>query len=142
MSEAEIRRASTTFLGLDKTVNVRYEAGSTTRFRVVADEQTGEEYGEVVFSEDLFPGRNLTNPNSTLSMPAAAAHELTHHYRWRDKRELDGAALRHLDEAMTSLEAAQMFSKQLTDIEVLQLIGDAAERLRLHVQAVQDEVGD
>jgi hypothetical protein len=120
-------------MGLDKNVNFRYEAAATTRFRVNAAQDGDDEYGEIVFSDDLYQGRNIANANSALSMPAAAAHELSHYYRWRDKRELDGAELRHLDEALTSLEAAQVFAASLTPTEVLQLIADAAERLRLHI---------
>lgn len=34
LSEKEIKRASNTFIGFDQNVNVRYESGSFTRFRV------------------------------------------------------------------------------------------------------------
>lgn len=133
LSRGEIDRATATFLAFDDKVSARYEAGARTRF-VVVPEQDGEpEYGEVVFSEDLYPGNNIAHANAALSMRAAAAHELSHFYRWLDKRELDGAAKRNLDEALTSLEAAQRFAKKLTETEILELVADAAERLRLHL---------
>src|SRR5262245_25408782 len=135
LEPAAIGRVIDVCLALDHTVNVRYETNSLTRFRVVPAADGEPEYGEVVFSEDIYPGTNLANPNAALSMRAAAAHELTHYQRWHDMRSLDGEQLRHLDEAETSLEAAQRFGAKLNDIEVIQLIADALERLRLHRQS-------
>ncbi len=133
LSRGEIDRASATFIAFDNSVNARYETATPTRF-VVVPEQGGEpEYGEVVFSEDLYPGNNIAHANAALSMRAAAAHELAHYYRWLDKRELHGADKRNLDEALTSLEAAQRFAKKLNETEILELVADAAERLRLHL---------
>jgi uncharacterized protein YjaZ len=132
LTDRQISRAVTTILAFDNTVAYRYEAQSQTRFVVKTEEE--EEYGEVIFSEDLYPGTNIANANAALSMPAAVAHELTHHHRWRNMRELDGEGLRNLDEALTSLEAAQLYSKQLSDREIQELIADACERLRLHLQ--------
>lgn len=134
LDDAQKRRAYNTFTGFDNTIAVRFEENSSTRFHVFPPGDGQDEYGEIVFSSDLYQGNNVANANSTLSMPAACAHELAHYYRWRDMRELNGAHLRHLDEALTSLEAAQRFGAQLSPAEVQQLIADAAERLRLHIQ--------
>jgi hypothetical protein len=134
LTQQEINRATSTFLGLDSDVPFRYEAGQATRFRIVAAQGGEEEYAEIVFSDDLYPGHNIANPNASLSMRAAVAHEIAHYYRWRDKRELDGADMQHLDEALTSLDAAQAFAGELSDNELQQLIADAMERLRLHIQ--------
>lgn len=134
LNQQEINRATSTFLGLDPEVPFRYEAGQATRFRVVPAHDGEDEYAEIVFSDDLYPGQNVANPNASLSMRAAVAHEIAHFYRWRDKRELNGAQLDHLDEALTSLDAAQAFAGELSDSELQQLIADAMERLRLHIQ--------
>jgi hypothetical protein len=132
LTDHEIRRASSTFMGLDNQVNVRHEAGATTRFVTRMDEY-GEEFGEVIFSSDLYPGTNIANPNSSLSMKAAAAHELAHFYRWTDKSELPHGVLTHIDEAMTSLEAAIRYAIHLSPTDVHGLISDALQRLRLYV---------
>jgi hypothetical protein len=132
LSEKEIKRASNTFIGFDQNVNVRYEPGAHTRFRVSEDE-AGEEYGEIIFSEDIYPGNNVANPNSALSVPGAAAHELAHFYRWQGKTELPDGQLTHIDEAMTSLEAALRYSHGLSTTDLHGLISDALQRLRLFV---------
>ena len=72
-------------------------------------------------------------------MRAAVAHEIAHFYRWRDKRELESGPLTHLDEALTSLEAALAFGNKLSDLEKQQLISDATERLRLHLQQLNEQ---
>lgn len=140
LTETEIRRASSTFMGLDNQVNVRYEAHGSTRFLTGVDEFQ-EEFGEIVFSSDLYPGTNIANPNSALSMKAAAAHELAHFYRWTDKSELPHGELTHIDEAMTSLEAAVRYAASLSTTDMHGLISDAMQRLRLFVaeQVVQVE---
>lgn len=132
LSEKEIKRAANIFLGFDQAANVRYEAGTTTRFRIAEDED-GEEFGEIIFSEDIYPGGNIANPNSTLSVPGAAAHELAHLYRWQGKTELPHGQLTNIDEAMTSLEAALRYSHGLSSTDLQGLISDALQRLRLFV---------
>ena len=132
LTDAEIRRASSTFMGLDNKINVRYEAQGSTRF-VTGTNEFGEEFGEIVFSCDLYPGTNIANPNSALSMKAAAAHELAHFYRWTDKSELPHGMLTHIDEAMTSLEAAIRYAQDLNTTDTHGLISDALQRLRLFV---------
>lgn len=133
LTEREQRRAANVFVGLDPNVNARYEAGARTRF-VVANDEAGEEFGEIVFSSDIYPGANLINPNASLSLDGAAAHELAHYYRWVNKSELPHGELTHIDEAMTSLEAALRFSAKLSSNDIQGLISDALHRLRLHVQ--------
>lgn len=133
LSEREQRRAVNVFLGLDNGVNARYEGGGRTRFVTTIDE-VGEEFGEIIFSADIYPGGNLINPNASLSLDGAAAHELAHYYRWLNKSELPHGHSTHVDEAMTSLEAALRFSAKLSDNDIQGLISDALHRLRLHVE--------
>lgn len=143
LSEIEQRRAVNVFLGLDHGVNARYEVGTRTRF-VTAIDEAGEEFGEIIFSADVYPGGNLVNPNASLSLNGAAAHELAHYYRWLNKSELPHGQLTHVDEAMTSLEAALRFSGILSATDIQGLISDALHRLRLHVEelAPSQPVGD
>jgi hypothetical protein len=131
LSEQDVVRAINTFLGFDPTVNVRYDATSRTHFRVVTDE-SGAEYGEIIFGPDIYPGPSIIDPNSALSLEAAAAHELTHYYRWRDKGELVDPKLKHLDEALTSLEALLRYEK-LKPLDIRQLVSDSIQRLRLYM---------
>lgn len=132
LSDREQRRAANVFLGLDAGVNARYEAGARTHFAISLDE-AGEEFGEIVFSADIYPGGNLVNPNASLSLDGAAAHELAHYYRWVNKSELPHGEMTHIDEAMTSLEAALRFSAKLSPNDVQGLISDSLHRLRLFV---------
>lgn len=130
LSEHEVRRASNTFLGMDNKVNARYVENTSTRFIAGVDSE-GQEYGEIVFSDDIYPGRGIANPNSALSLNGAVAHELAHYYRWQDKTELPHETFTHLDEAMTSLEAAARFSSYLSPTDMQGLISDSLHRLRL-----------
>lgn len=140
LNEREKRRAANVFLGLDPRVNTRYEEGNRTRF-VVAVDEGGEEYGEIVFSEDVYPGQNHANPNASLSLDGAAAHELAHYYRWVNKSELPHGHLTHIDEAMTSLEAALRFSGKLSEGDIQGLISDSLHRLRVYVAELERQEG-
>lgn len=131
LDDDEKRRVSSQFLGFDIQINARYVGQSHTRFCVTIDAKSGESYGEILFSDDIYPGRNNASPNSVLSMSAALAHELAHYHRWVDKRELEYGELQEIDEAMTSLEAALMFERKLLSTDIMGLISDALERLRL-----------
>ena len=131
----EIRRVANTFLGLDSTVNTRYDEASATAFHEVAD--SVEVYGEIVFGPDIYPGSSVVDPNSALSMKAAAAHELTHYHRWKDKTELDEGSFGHLDEALTSLQAIFRYDRQLSETDIRQLVADAVQRIQLFVQQKQ-----
>lgn len=132
LSEQEIRRALSTFLGMDNKVNVKYQPSEATRFIASLDEN-GQEFGEIIFSCDIYPGKSIANPNAALSLKGAAAHELSHHYRWQDKTELPSGSMTHIDEAMTSLEAALRYSHMLDTTDVHGLISDSLQRLRLFV---------
>lgn len=129
----EVRRAINTFLGLDDNVNARYEPNSRTAFHVSVDE-SGAQYGEVVFGPDIYPGSSVVDPNSALSLDAAAAHELTHYHRWKDNTALSGEILEQLDEALTSLQAISRYDRQLNDTDVRQLVADAIQRVQLFIR--------
>lgn len=135
LTTTQISRAATMIFGLDQKVNARYEAASFTRFLVRAEE-SGEEVGEIVFSDDIYQGTNLANPNSILSLKGAAAHELAHFYRWQGGTELPHGHLTHLDEAMTSLEAALRYFPELDRTDIQGLISDALQRLRHYVNDI------
>ena len=94
-------------------------------------------YGEVVFGADIYPGSSVADPNSALSLEAAAAHELTHYHRWRDKSALSEASLEHVDEALTSLQAILRYDHQLNRTDVRVLVSDAMQRLRLYVNGLK-----
>ncbi|MBX7112572.1 MAG: hypothetical protein K1X87_12100 [Dehalococcoidia bacterium] len=126
---------SNTFLGFDDQVNARYDPDAVTAFRVVPDER--EPYGEIVFGPDIYPGRSVVDPNSALSMEAAVAHELTHHYRWLDKTQVSEADLEHLDEALTSLQAIGRYRGRLKESAVYELVTDAVTRLSLYLDSLR-----
>jgi hypothetical protein len=110
---------------------VQFAANEITRFRVVGE---GEgQQGEIIFGPDIYPGKNIANPNSSLSLKAAVAHELTHFHRWIDKTELDGEPLRELDEALTSLEAVLRYERHLGEHDVRQLVAEAIQRVQMYV---------
>ncbi|MCJ7545341.1 MAG: hypothetical protein MUP30_00735 [Deltaproteobacteria bacterium] len=136
LSSDEIRRATNTFLGLDNTVNTRYDPKARTVFHVCVDE-VGAQYGEIVFGPDIYPGRSVVDPNAALSLNTAAAHELTHYHRWKDKIALPGDSMEHLDEALTSLQAIMRYERHLSDPDVRQLISDAIQRLQLYLNEVE-----
>ncbi len=136
LSNDDVRRVFNTFLGLEPNLSVRYSAGSRTVFRVPAREADGGDC-EVTFGEDIYPGNSVLDPNSSLSMQAAVAHEVSHYYRWRDKTEINDDALEQIDEALTSLEAILRFPRQLNDHDVRQLVADAIQRLQLYSQRRQ-----
>jgi hypothetical protein len=129
----EIRRATNTFLGLEDKVNAKYEAHSRTAFHISVDEK-GMQFGEIVFGPDIYPGSSVVDPNSALSLDAAAAHELTHYHRWKDKTALSEEILEHVDEALTSLLAVFRYDRQLNQNDVRQLVADAIQRLQLFVR--------
>lgn len=135
LAAEQIRRVTNTFMGLDPTVNVRYDPASPTIFHPVT-EASGEVFGEIVFGPDIFPGQAV-DPNSSLSLTAAVAHELTHYYRWRDQTQLSGNAMTLIDEALTSFEATQRFERQLMPHDIRQLISDGIQRIGLYIQSLQ-----
>jgi hypothetical protein len=80
----------------------------------------------------------VVDPNSALSLDAAAAHELTHYHRWKDKTAISDLQLEHIDEALTSLQAIGRYSRQLSESDVHGLVADAIQRLVLYVQALNE----
>src|SRR5262249_6487872 len=110
----------------------RYEESERTAFHV--SNADGEIFGEIVFGPDIYPGRSVVDPNSALSLDAAAAHELTHYHRCRDKSQLLGIDVEDLDEALTTLQAIGRYRRHLKDQDVLQLVSDAIQRIQLHIE--------
>jgi len=121
-------------------VNVVYEAQGHTLFRVTREELSGEQYGEIVFGPDIYPGGSIIDPNSALSMDGAAAHELQHYHRWRNKAQLADDELFHLDEALTSLEAIFRYETKLSEHDIRQLVLDAVQRINLYLADRSSEV--
>lgn len=76
----------------------------------------------------------MVDPNSALSLDAAAAHELTHYHRWRDKTAIHQTELKHVDEALTSPQAIFRYGHQLNGTDARLLISDAIQRLQLYLQ--------
>jgi hypothetical protein len=135
LTKDDILRATNTFLGLDGSVNARFDPGSRTAFCLSSD--ASGSFGEIVFGPDIYPGESVIDPNSALSLNAAAAHELTHYYRWKDKLELADEGLEHLDEALTSLQAIFRYDRKLCESDIRQLISDAVQRIQLFLQEHQ-----
>jgi|SRR6266852_4162157 len=135
LTEDAAFRVISIFYFLDRNVPVRYEPDQRTCFRVTVGEN-GAENAEIVFGPDIRPGQGILDANSTLGVQAAAAHELSHYYRWGDGAELTQPALLHVDEALTSLDAVLRFQDQLTPHDRRQLVADAIQRLQLYVQQV------
>jgi hypothetical protein len=139
LDDSEITRAANTFYGLDREVPFRFAGGERTRCRVYSEDGTTQ--CEIVFGTDIYPGNSVVDPNSSLSVQAAAAHELSHYHRWLNKTELDGEHLTEIDEALTSLEAILRYSRNLSETETKQLVSDALQRLQLFAQRYKDGFG-
>lgn len=139
LTEGAIRSVASTFVGLGgRDIAYQHDTVGATRFVVEDDE--GEEVGRVYFGRDIYPGTSVLDPNSALSMRAAVAHEISHVHRWRDRTELPLGVHRHLDEALTSLDAALRFP-ELSSHEVQQLIRDAMQRLQLYYAELESTTG-
>ncbi|WP_413709139.1 hypothetical protein [Rhizobium sp. Rhizsp82] len=124
-------------MGLDREAVFAYGEGEATRCRVIEIE--GEIVCEIRYGADIFPGKSVVDPNSALSMRAAAAHELTHFHRWKDKTEVDGDHLVEIDEALTDLEAILRYYADFNDSEIRQLVSDAIQRLQIFAQRHEGE---
>lgn len=133
LSDDDVRRVFNTFLGLEPHLLVRYAPGARTVFRVPAAGDDGGDC-EVTFGEDIYPGNAVLDPNASLSMQAAVAHEVTHYFRWRDKTEINAPELEAIDEALTSLEAILRFPRDLNDHDTRKLVADAIQRLQLYAR--------
>jgi hypothetical protein len=136
LSDDDVRRVFNTFLGLDSTLPVRYTPGNRTVFRVPAGGPDGGDC-EVTFGEDIYPGVSVLDPNASLSMQAAVAHEVTHFCRWRDKTELQQTEFAEIDEALTSMESILRYPRQLNEHDIRQLVADAIQRLQLFVHRME-----
>jgi hypothetical protein len=132
LTDQERIRVSNTCIGLERNIPFRVASDERTRFRVWDD--AGEEQAEIVFGADVYPGTGVVDPNSSLSMQAAVAHEVAHYFRWRDKTEIPDDRLEHIDEALTSLEAILRYYGHLSDNERQQLVRDSIQRLQTFVQ--------
>lgn len=132
LTEEKIRAVSGAFHWFDRTANVRHDGGRT-RF-VPLD---GDPSHEILFGPDIYPGQNIGNPNSCLSMRAAVVHELAHKVRHDNGFEINEIALEHIDEALTSLSAILQFPRKLEDFEILELVSDAVHRLQKFCQEQQ-----
>jgi hypothetical protein len=132
LTEEVVKSVTRTFVGLDNSVPFEHDPQKPTRFVVNFDQVEKMDIGRVYFGSDIYPGTGVADPNSALSMKAAVAHEISHYHRWQDQTELPLASYRHLDEAMTSLDAALRFAKDLSAHEVQQLMRDALQRLGMH----------
>ena len=119
---------SSVFLGFDSQVPARYDERAKSHFEVISED--GKKFGVVYFGPDIYPGQGDTlNPNPTLPMHAAVAHEVVHFHRHRDGTQFNEFGLEHLDEALTSLEAAIKFPRELSGHDVSELVRDAAYRI-------------
>lgn len=136
LTESQIRSVINTFLGLDRNAAPIYRPDGRTAFRVRME--GNEEVCEILFGADIFPGPNVADPNSSLGLKAAVAHELCHYYRHADLTEINDPVLMHIDEALTSLDAVTRFSRDLNDHDIRQLVADAMHRLQLFAMGQQD----
>ena len=139
LNEGQIRSVMNTFIGLDRSSAPIYRPDGRTVFRVTkVDDQ--EEECQILFGADIYPGPNVIDPNASLGLKAAVAHELSHFYRHADMTEINDPALMHIDEALTSLDAVNRFSRDLNDHEIRQLVADAMHRLQLYARTRTDVV--
>ena len=122
LSDRQQKQVLSLFFGMDAAANVRYEAASRTVFREINDHD--ELNHEIVFGPDIFPGLAVADPNASLGVKCAVAHELAH-----NEPELE-----EIDEALTSLSAILRFHNDLSTHEIRQLVSDATQRLQMHVQ--------
>lgn len=140
LTQRQIRQATAILLGMEPRVAFDYQQSAHTAFRVRSDGD--EEFGEIIIGPDIYPGRSVVDPNSLLGVKAAIAHELTHYHRWADAIELPHGVKRHLDEALTSLEAVGRYGNHLSELDVRQLISDAIQRIYLYLQEELPELED
>ena len=100
----------------------------------------GEITHEIVFGPDIFPGAAVADPNASLSMRCAAAHELSHKSRHDNLTEINEIELEDIDEALTSLTAILQFQGDLSTQEIRELVSDAIQRLMMHVAAYRAQL--
>src|SRR3546814_391467 len=132
LTDGQIQSVASTLFGLDRDVPFIYREDGPTVFRVRVED--GHEIAEIAYGTVIYPGPGVANANSQLGMKGAVAHEICHFHRHRNLTELDDERLRHIDEAMTSLEAIGRFPRDLSDHDMRELVADALQRLRMFTQ--------
>lgn len=132
LTPSQIRQATALLGGMEPKVAFDYQENADTVFRVRTE--GGEEFGEIIIGPDIYPGTSVVDPNSLLGVKAAIAHELTHYHRWLNAIELPHGVKRHLDEALTSLEAVGRYNTHLSEMDIRQLISDAIQRIYLYLR--------
>lgn len=135
------REVVSTFYYFDRTANAKYDGGRT-RFRPLDDPENPEINHEILFGPDIYPGPNLADPNSCLSLRGAVVHELTHKARHDDATEINALELEHIDEALTSLSAILRFQRKLEDHDIFGLVADAVQRLQKFANEHTAEVAE
>lgn len=126
---------SSLFLNLDQAIPARYDEQCRSHFEVV--EEDGSKVGVVFFGPDIYPGRGDTlDPNSTLPLGAAVAHEATHFHRWQDGHQFNEAGLEFLDEAQTSAESIVRWNRKLSDHDMTELVRDVSYRIDIFRRAI------
>jgi hypothetical protein len=136
LSDREQRNIVAAAYSIDRFVDFVYD-GQATRCRLY--EVDGEEFCNVAFGPDIYPGAGVLDPNSYLSVNAAIAHECSHVHRWRDQTEINDNDFGEVDEALTSLEAISRYHDGLSPVERRQLVSDAIQRLKLYVARKREE---
>lgn len=135
LSNQQQMTVSSQFLSLDQEIPARYDEQCRSHFEVIEEE--GQKVGVVFFGPDIYPGRGDTlDPNSTLPMPAAVAHEATHFHRWQDGHQFNEAGLEFLDEAQTSAESIVRWNRRLRDHEMTELVRDVSYRIDMFRKAI------
>jgi hypothetical protein len=139
LSEEEFRIVEIIFRGLGYVGALERAPQNDSFTRFIVRGQGADVYGVIVVAGDLYPRRgDVANPNSTIDAPSAAAHEITHFYRWQSGTELSRGPL---DEAITSLEAVCRFRRDLNPVQIEALISDALYRLNILSQEMDGEKG-
>lgn len=138
LTERQQKQVLSFFFGMDAGANVRYDAASRTVFREINDDDDLNH--EIVFGPDIYPGPAIADPNASLGVKCAVAHELAHKARHDDLTEVNELELENIDEALTSLSAILRFHNDLTTHEIRQLVSDATQRLQIYVQKYRDNI--
>lgn len=125
LDEAQKAQVEQAFRGLGYQGKLEFREGPGTKSGFVPN-NAGEPC--IVIGADIFPGKAM-NPNAMMDMLSAAAHEISHHSRWTNSWE--HREFEHLDEAVTSLQAACWSKQFLSPSQIESLVSDAIERLGL-----------
>ncbi|MBU3955006.1 hypothetical protein KJ633_00940 [bacterium] len=121
-------------LGYHGVIEFIDEACSRSCFKVRRDEH-GQEYGVIRIGSDIYPGKNVINPNASLDMMCALCHEYTHYIRWENKMELSSDIF---EEIITSLQAIANCRDKLNTRQLEQLSSDALYRLMEYIRYIEN----